>query len=66
MTFKQAMLKHAPQLWKDSYSFKQELLADFKDHFDKRGEKGVQRATEVWRDKSGKWVKSDFFPRTYG
>ena len=66
MTFKQAMLKHAGNLWKDNYTFKQELLADFKDHFDKDGEKGVRKAIKVWRDKSGQYDKNAFFPRTYG
>jgi len=63
MTFKQAMLKHAPQLWKDSFSFKQQLLDDFKDHFDRDGERGVRRAVKLWRDRNVD--KVEFFPRTY-
>jgi hypothetical protein len=64
MTFKQAMVKHAQSLWRDSYSFKQQVLADFKQHFDRDGERGVQRAAKVWQG-TDSHKKGEFFPRTY-
>jgi len=64
MTFKQAMVKHAISLWKHNYLFKREVLADFRQHFDADGERGVRKAAKVWRGEDSH-KKLEFFPRTY-